>query len=159
MGTSYTARGDITITPPLNFAEIKKAENVAMGMLRAHDVKRTTPEMVFDFHMPLKLEVENEVRETDEGLLTVTKAVSVIPAGDQISLSYDPGDLLVALQKALPGHTWSGEITAVHEDRYKAYRYTCDPKDTTSLVTVLEGTVVVRWPGEENHDQDITDLL
>lgn len=161
MGTTYTARGEITISPALTYAEIKKINEAVMGLLRKVDAGRATAPTVFDRFMPIKIETESSVEDTEQGIMTVIKGVALVPSGsgDDVSLSYDPADVIVAIRKAAPGHEWTGAITAVHEERHKAYRYSWTKGDRGAVVTTEEGTVVVRWPGNNRPDQDITDLL
>lgn len=157
MGTSYTFDGSISIDPPLNYAEIEEAREVAMGMLRNNfGSKHAEPENVFEGYMPLKLDITTREERTDRGPLIVTEASGLIPSHrDTGSLSYGMADLVKALQKALPGHSWYGEVTALHEDRTSAYRLVLDAKTAREI----KGVGHIEWDEKDFEATPIADLL
>lgn len=159
MGTSYSMQGAISITPVLSFAEIKTAQKAAMDFLRPHDNKRSTEATVFENYMPLKIMTEKFDRETEEGTLHVVRGVALVPPYSTGSMSYNMDDLVLALQKALPGHNWDGEVTAVREDVTMAYKLVCKTEEGSdqSSVRQIEGKTYIRWE-DGSQDEQIVDL-
>lgn len=156
MGTSYTFDGQISISPPLNYAEILKAREVAMGMLRSgFDAKHATPEHVFEGYMPLKPDLTESTEITDRGPLAVTEAPWLVPSHpSEGSLSYSMVDLVKALAKALPNHDWHGEVTALQNDREHAYKLVTDKEG----VREVKGVGYIEW-GDDSESTPIVDLL
>lgn len=159
MGTSYSMQGAITITPILSFAEIKKAQKVALDFLRPHDKKRATEETAFENYLPLKILTDEFDTETEHGRLHVVRGIALVPPHQQGSLSYDMGDLALALQEALPGHNWDGEISAVREDVTMAYKLVCETKEgsDSSSIRQVEGKTYVRWE-DGSQDEEVSYL-
>ncbi len=161
---SYNLRGSITIKPPLNFAEIKTAREVALKMLlsKSYAAKHATPENVFE-NYPLMLQIEEFQRETDEGTLTVKQAEFLRPSySSNAKLSYDMAELVVALIKALPGHNWKGTVTALHEEMTGGEKVVVDAwgsgAPVQDTVRTVKGTVYLRWE-DDSSEEEVADLL
>jgi hypothetical protein len=152
-------QGAISITPLLSFAEIKKAQRVAMNLLRNHDNQRATEATVFENYMPLKVMTDEFDKETEDGTLHVVRGIALVPPYSQGSMSYNMDDLVQALQEALPGHNWDGEVTAVREDVTMAYKLVCKTEDGSDKSTIrqIEGKTYVRWE-DGSQDEQIVDL-
>lgn len=159
MGTSYSMQGAITITPHLSFAEIKTAQVAAMNLLRPHDEKRSTEATVFENYMPLKVMTDEFDKETEDGTLHVVRGIALVPPYAQGSMSYNMDDLVKALQKALPGHNWDGEVVAVREDVTMAYKLVCKTPEGSdrSEIKQVEGKTYVRWE-DGSHDDQVVSL-
>lgn len=150
MSNSYTFDGSIQIEPPLNFKEIKKAREVAMGILReGWDKKRATPESVFEGHMPLKPEITEQPMDNDEGTQILRRAADLIPSHPcEGSMSYGMDTLVEALVKALPGHNWGGEVVAVDENRTSAYKLVVDVHKGKSRIEQVSGSAYIKWDND-----------
>lgn len=160
MGTSYTMSGSIEIHPPLNYSEIKKAREVAVGLLAKHHAAQFEraggdPQGVFSDFFPLSLHVESTERETEEGHLTIKTAAVVIPShSHDASLFYDMRPFMAALVAALPGHQWNGEVIALREDGMFAYKLVAEGQ----RIRQTEGAAYIRW--EDGSDEDmVSDLI
>jgi hypothetical protein len=159
MGTSYRMDGEIRIEPPLNYEEIQKAREVAMGLLRnGWDQKNALPLTVFEGYMALKPEIEEGEENTPRGVLLVRTASRLIPSHGEGSLSYSWETLVSALVKALPGHNWKGEVTALHEDAHEAYKLVVDANpEKPNGVRQVRGTAYIKWDDDSGMDR-ISDL-
>lgn len=160
MGTSYSMQGVINITPALNFTEIKTAQEVAISTLRPHDAKRAKVDTVFEGYLPLKIMTDEFDRQTEEGLLHIVRGIALVPSHASGSMSYNMDDLVKALQKALPGHNWEGEVTAVREDVTMAYKLVCTTArgSDKSSIRQVEGQTYVRWD-DDSQDEQIVSLV
>lgn len=161
----YNVDGSITIEPPLNFAEIKTARQVALGMLPPKSLgsRHAVPETVFGEYMPLSLQIDEFDQETDEGILKVRQAGFLRPSfSSNAKLSYDMDKLIVALIKALPGHTWIGTIVAVHEEMTEAEKVVVKaPGEVGSVelaVRKVKGEVLLRWE-DGSGEEKVSDLI
>jgi hypothetical protein len=146
----YDMSGTVTIEPPLNFKEIRKAQNVALNLLTPKSLaaRHATPDSVFADYMPLKLRIDEFDRETDDGVLRVRQAEVLVPSFDSnASLRYDMTTLVNGLRNALPGHLWEGTIVAVHEERAYAEKLVVDAEGSRTV----KGTVFLRWEGESGE--------
>jgi len=152
MGSSYYFEGSIDIEPALNFAEIKKARKAALKLLsNAWDKKYANEDNVLQSYMPLRFNLEEFVRETDEGPLHVTQARSMIPSNySDGSYSFLMSDLMEAIIQELPGHTWSGTVMSVDSDCTGAVKIVVSPGEGLSTVTEVRGKPMIQW---ENDDK------
>jgi hypothetical protein len=161
MGTSYSFDGEITIMPPLNFAQIRQAQDIAMNMLRpGFDKKNAKPEHVFEGYMPLKFVLETSEKDTDEGILKITRATGLTASHPGSgSLSYNMYDLVHKLAQAFPEHHFSGAIVALREDSSKAYKVTARPgQNGPSRVTETEGQAYIHWD-DQSDTTPVSDLV
>lgn len=149
---SYIMEGSIVIEPPLNFFEIKIARETALKMLRpkSYAAQHATPYGVFSEYMPLTLHIEEFERVTDEGVLTVRQAKTLLPSwSSNAKLNYDIAQLVIALIKALPGHTWVGTVMAIHEERTNALKVVVEARGSGApveeTVRKISGTVNIQW--------------
>jgi hypothetical protein len=159
MSTDYSMQGSITITPHLSFAEIRTAQKAAMDFLRPYDNKRATEQTVFENYLPLKIFTDEYDKETDDGTLHVVRGIALVPPYTSGSMSYNMDELVKVLQKALPGHNWDGEVTAVRDDVTMAYKLVCKTEDGSDFSTVkqIEGKTYVRWE-DDSQDEQIVSL-
>jgi hypothetical protein len=160
MGYMYEFEGSITIEPPLNYAEIKAATQVALGLVRPQDKKYATEGNVFSQYMPLALAFDSFVRETDEGLMTVKRASGVESPSHTHFLPISMADFMRALMKALPGHEWYGEVTAIREDGLVGYKLTVSgyPTDPTK-VREVKGMAHMVWEDEPTKSIPLSALV
>lgn len=152
MTTAYTFKGGVVITPSLSYSEIKTARKVALDLTReGYDRKNATPENVFEQYMPLALVLDAFEKDTDEGPLKVIRAVGLEAPRREWSLSINMDVLVRALIKALPGHNWTGTITAVHEDRLSGYKLVVKADDSgisvdnPQVVRQVQGSSQIVW--------------
>lgn len=164
MGSSYSFDGSISVEPALNFLEIRKARKIAMTMLRpkTFDSKHAKEESVFEGYMPLKPDVTEFEEDSDRGTLLVKRASEFIPSHrENGALSYSMEGLMDALVKGLPGHTWSGTVTALQEDLAFAYKLVVDVTDDhkQGLLRRIEqfsGRTFIHW--EDGTETKVSDL-
>lgn len=148
MGTEYVFEGSIEIEPPLNFAEIRKAQQACLGLMyQGYDKKNATRENVMDF-TSLRLAIREDTRDTDEGMMTTVSSQRLIPAYSNGSLKYDMETVLSAIVKAVPGHIWTGEVVAFSEDNY-AYKLSAErfaeDDPSTQQVKQVSGNLFIHW--------------
>lgn len=163
MGTTYHFDGSITITPALNFTEIKTATKVALGMIRQQDKKYANEKNVFAQYMPLGLMLDTFDEDTENGVLTVTRGIGLEAPSREHFLPISMADFVRALMKALPGHEWLGEVTAVHEDGMSGYRLTVKDANGNSThdpvkVNEVKGRAYMVWDDEPDEKVLISDL-
>lgn len=123
---SYAFDGQISVTPPLNFAQYKQVrEEVRKMIVERHggkpprylnmDSESFEPEA----HMPLKAVVETSTYDTDEGTVTRKTVSSFVPTDDsEGSLSFSMANQMNRLIKMFPEHAFSGMVTAVETEQY-----------------------------------------
>lgn len=162
---AYNVSGSIVIEPPLNYAEIQTAQKTALKMLvpKSLGSKHATPETIFSEYMPLSLQIEEFDRTTDEGILKVRQAAVLRPSFTSgARLSYDIETLVLNLIKALPGHTWSGVVRAIHEELHEVEKVVVDAvgtgRPTSEAVRTVKGRVVVQWEDDSGYE-NASDLL
>jgi hypothetical protein len=163
MGTSWNSEGQIIIDPPLNLAQIKAFRKDCFAQLRPVDLQRLNRVFpngeaeerfnIADF-FALTLEIEQDERETDEGVLQISRAVSLIPAcANGGGSSYRMGDQVERAFKIFPDNSFTGEIVAVREQNGGAIKITAKGRK----VEEVAGTVHVVW-ADGSESTDITDL-
>lgn len=162
---AYNLSGTIAIKPPLNYSEIQTAQKTALKMLvpKSLGSRHATPDTIFDEYMPLNLHIEEFDRTTDEGILKVRQALFLQPSfTSNARLSYDMETLILNLMKALPGHTWSGVVTAIHDELDHAEKVVVDARGTggplTEAVRKVKGRIVVQWE-DNSADENASDLF
>ncbi len=160
MSTSEYFDGEIRIVPPLNYAELTKAAEIALGILpkTGWASKGVNAENVFGSYMPLKFEVEHDQRTTPEGILHVTQA-SIIKPSNTTDGAYSSRmkPLLEALIKGLPGHNWSGTVMSIDEYRNRAVKVTVTTgKDSSSVEEVFGKGIVIWDDGSRSDVEEIT---
>jgi hypothetical protein len=151
MGHSYYFEGSISVTPSLNFTELKKARMIALKtIVSTVDKRYANADNVFESYMPLRFELDSFTKDTDEGPLHVTRGIALVPANSSDGgYAYHMKDLVEALIKGLPGHNWSGTVMAIDDDRRSAVKIIVTTGKDTSTVTQVNGTAYVKW---ENGD-------
>jgi len=164
MGTKYTMRGGITISPALNYTEVKTAVKTALGMVRPQDKKYADEENVFKQYMPLALVLDVFQKDTEDGPLTVTRGIGLEPPSLTHFLPMNLSDFVRAMMKALPGHQWSGEVTAIREDEMVGYRLTVKNADGTPTndpvkVTEVKGRTHMVWDDRPDQPVPMEDLV
>ena len=120
MGYYSDIRGAITFEPPLNNKELKALPPATEGL--------------FGFVE------EQDIRETDEGLLSVRSSCTIACRYEDSVKTYTAEEDLAALVRLLPGRTFSGEIRIEGAEQGDIQR-----------LFVLDGEVVVwravlTWP-------------
>lgn len=161
MGTSYSFDGSIHIEPPLNFAQIQQAKKVAMKLLReGFDRKYATEDNVFEGYMPLRPDLVETDKATDEGVLRVIQATGLIPSHpDEGSLSYDMGDLLHRLTQHFPENQFHGTVVALREDGVSAVKLEVHPSQSgPSKVQQTTGETYIHW-NDESDNTPVSDLV
>lgn len=159
MGTSYSFDGKITIDPPLNFVQIRQAQQVALGLIRqGWDKRHSDVSNVFSGYMPLKLDLESFDKDTDEGILKVTRAVGLIPSHPgEGSLSYSMKDLLLKLVQAFPDHKFYGTVVALNEDGVSAVKLSVVSGAGPSEVEQTSGKAFIHWD-DQSTSTSVSDL-
>jgi hypothetical protein len=161
MGTSYSFDGLIMIEPPLNFVQIKQARESALQMVKARYGNKP-PRYVQDLtsahfemgdYLPLKLVIEDDERETDEGIVQVKRGVALTYSSGEGSLSYSMADFVNRLIKLFPGHVFKGEVTAVRSDGAKAVKVMVE--DTNAVD--ISGDAHIHF--EDGSQAKLSDLL
>lgn len=125
MGTLRKIQGEILISPPLNWEEIKK----------------TREGVLLDWQVKLVLE-EEEVHK-EEGVLLVKTCSMIIPYKEEPYKGYDLSKALQEIVKRNPGHKFDGEFDCWSE--------TLEEPPTRIWVengVVREEKAVIRWPNE-----------
>jgi hypothetical protein len=166
MGTNYSFDGGVTIDPPLNYSEIRTARKTALDLVRQHEKRYATEENVFSTYMPLALTLDTFDKTTEEGVLTVTRAIALKAPSSEHFLPMDMDVLVRALIKALPGHNWTGSVTAVHEDRLTGYKLTVKADgsgqsvDSPEVVRHIKGSSYMVWSDNgESESVSLVDLI
>lgn len=114
MGYISTVHGEWTITPPLNARELRA---MPTGL------------------QCIRIEVDEETRETDEGQLIVQSGVEVVPAIHEGKV-YDLENELSTMLRAIPSsHKVTGEIIRVGEENGDVERYLPADPDSRALRT------------------------
>jgi hypothetical protein len=159
MGTSYTMSGGINISPALNYTEVKTAAKAALGLVRPQDKKYATEENVFKSYMPLGLLLDVFQKDTEDGLLTVTRGIALEAPSRDHFLPISMADFVRAMMKALPGHQWQGTVTALRDDGMVGYKLTVDA-DTSDPVKVQEvkGRAYLVWDDQPDKKIEISSL-
>jgi len=157
MSTSEYFEGRIDIDPALNFAEIRKARKIALGLVpqTGWEKKHANEENVFDSYMPLTFELDCFDKATEEGTLQVTRSFALKPTSTSGGCySHRMAPLLEALIKGLPGHNWSGEVSSIDEDRRNALKVVVTTGKDKSTVAQIKGKGVVKWDDGSTSDID-----
>lgn len=163
MGTSYTMRGGINISPALNYTEVKTAIKTALGMVRPQDKKYANETNVFKQYMPLDLMLDVFTKDTEEGPLTAIRGIGLEPPTLTHFLPISMSDFVRAMMKALPGHQWSGEVVAIREDEMIGYKLTVKnadgtPTDDPVKVTEVKGRAHMVWDDQPDVAIPFADL-
>jgi hypothetical protein len=126
--------GEIRIDPPLTWAEVKDSPfNPANPSWN-------------DEALDVKLHIEEETVETDDGPLTRRTASALIPAWENAYKAYHLMEHLQAAMAAFPGHTFTGRLACEGcDDNYDLWR-----------VVVRDGRAQrveprIVWPDEEDQ--------
>lgn len=133
---SHTFDGHIRIEPALNFAEIKKVRHDAYQIVAGRysggkaprwmgetlDPKNSSSFPMKD-HLPLTLCIHEAEQETEQGILKVQTADSLVPSNDADGdLRYSMEEQVQRLIKLFPKHTFTGQVTAVETERLDAVK-------------------------------------
>jgi hypothetical protein len=124
MGYNTSVSGEITITPPLTWNEIKDSPFLGCDL-------------------DVALHVQEETVDTEDGTLTRKTATALVPAWED---SYKAYHLVEHVQRALdafPGHTFTGRLECEGEDNTDIWR-----------VIIRDGRAVkieprIVWPDED----------
>src|SRR5690242_7107362 len=96
MGYLSTFSGRIDIDPPLTAAELR----------------------ALDLPVDIKVDVREETRDTDDGVLTVRRGLALVPAYEDAFTGYDfEPTLRAAVKQIAPGHQLTGRIRVEGEDQ------------------------------------------
>lgn len=152
--------GEITIEPPLNHAEIVRAEqamlrllnskrnNTSWGRLKA-DEFRLGNNNTFSFR------IEEYTRQTDEGTLNGRKASALRTNGDYLNGWVSMADEINTIADACPGHNFNGEVIAITEENQSAVKVTA--KDVCfkgNRASVVNGKVYIKFDDGSTADGD-----
>lgn len=160
MGTKYTMTGGINITPALNYTEVKTAIKAALALVRPQDKKYATETNVFTQYMPLTLMLDSFDKDTEDGVLTITRGIALEPPTRDHFLPISMADFVRAMMKALPGHMWEGTVVALREDALVGYRLTVDAEvSDPARVCEVKGRAYMVWDDEPDEKVLITHLV
>ena len=116
----YTSMaGRIEIEPPLSWSEIKDSKHTPdqEGRWPAY------PDLVF--------EIEREVRDTDEGTLSIVRAVAIVPGDYETRGGAAEAELGALLAQHGTRHVFTGRIDGMGEDNEDMWRL--KPIGTTAV--------------------------
>jgi hypothetical protein len=109
MGYNTFFTGEIRIDPPLSWAEIRGSDFL--------------PEVAWDNDLAVKLRVQDETTETDDGTLVRRWADAVLPVTDDRYKAYD---ILAHVQRLIDRygteHRFTGYLDAAGEERGDLWR-------------------------------------
>lgn len=103
MGYYTTVDGEITITPPLTWTELK--DSPFNPESEAHDPR-----------LDVKLRIDEEQVDTEEGPLLRRTAGALVPAWEGRAKYYSLVEHTQKLMDALPGRTFSGRLECEGEE-------------------------------------------
>jgi hypothetical protein len=109
MGYYTTVEGEITITPPLTWSEIK-------------DSPFNTKSTAFDDRMDAHLDITEEIIDTDEGQLIRRTATGIKPASTEEYKAYYLIEHVQKLMDSHPGHTFAGHFDCSGEESGDVWR-------------------------------------
>lgn len=127
MGYYSHLDGRIEINPPLTWSEFRDSEYLRRG----HEATKS-----------ITLEIEAEVRETDEGVVTIKRAVAIVPAFDEEGKFYSVKEDLDELvgHNAFATRRLTGTLVRTGAEQGDVERYTVrDGRIVTEKATL-------RWP-------------
>lgn len=110
MGYYTSVEGEITITPPLAWSEFKDSPFNSASL------------DTFDGMKNIKLRIDEETVETDEGHLVRRTATALVPAWGESAKYYYLVDHVQAAIDAFPGHTFTGRLECSGEDAGDLWR-------------------------------------
>ncbi len=109
MGYYSRVDGRIEITPPLNAAEVRE-----LGLAtKSNESLRSS----------VRIEMETEERDTDEGTLTILRGTALVAARDGASKYYTLDEDIQAAVTKLPGRTFTGALIRAGEEQGDVERY------------------------------------
>lgn len=117
MGTYSTFEGQITIDPPLNWVEIRKAQE------QSH-VKGDKE---------ISLVIDQDEKETDLGTETVKTCSALEPVTDSPYKGYYVEEAVRQVVKACPGHSFSGYLQGIREDSCAMWRIVAKGREVTKI--------------------------
>lgn len=126
MGTNSKFSGEITVTPPLTWNEIKATQMI--------DLVGKDSEV--------RLDIDERKTDTPDGTLTVKTCSRIIPTSDQPYRGYYVKEALQVILDQNPGHTFTGYIEARLEDLSSMCRFLI--KDGKAV----KANPVITWPDE-----------
>lgn len=149
--------GEITIEPPLNYAEIKKAEKAIMKVLnekRSRGTWRSIDPTTFKMadYCTFNMAIEEYTRETDEGTLT-GKRCSRLTTYSYLNGWLNMADEINLIADACPGHNFTGEVIAITEENRSATKVVA--KDVCfkgNRATVVHGRVYIKFEDGSTAD-------
>lgn len=107
MGTNSRFRGEITIDPPLNWAQIRKVQEILDKQNRRYEVT---------------LSIDSSVTETDLGEVITKTCALIEPYTDQPYRGYHVKEALQEIIAAFPKMHFSGYFDCVLEDGSEVWR-------------------------------------
>lgn len=164
MGYGYRFEGTVSIVPPLNFAEIRQAQQIALGLV-VIGKKTATEENVFSQHMPLMPIEDSFTKDTPEGVLHVKLAHTLMAPKPDHFMPINMDALVRALIKGLPGHNWNGSITAIRDDGMVGYKLTVNSDGDKSRVLLpevvrqVQGEAAMVWEDAPEDHEPLCDLI
>jgi hypothetical protein len=110
MGYYTTVEGEIAIEPPLAWSEFKDSRFNSRSL------------DTYDGMSNIKLRVNEETVETDEGQLVRLTATALVPAWGESSKYYYLVEHIQQAIDAFPGHTFTGRLECSGEDAGDLWR-------------------------------------
>lgn len=126
MGYSTSVDGEITITPPLAWNEIKDSPFL------------TNP----GYKLGVVLKVTEETVDTDEGQLTRKTSSVLVPAWEDAFKAYSLVEDVQGAIDAFPGHTFTGRLDCEGEENADLWRVVI--RDSRAVKVVPE----IVWPDD-----------
>jgi hypothetical protein len=108
MGYNTSYKGAIQIEPPLTWAEIKDSPYL--------------PDAAWNKGLDVKLNVVEEIVDTDEGTLTRRSADAIVPVTEDSYKGYDIVQTVQKLIDAHPGHEFTGRFDCEGDDSGDVWR-------------------------------------
>jgi hypothetical protein len=130
MGYYTSFSGEISIEPPLTWAEIRNSEWL--------------PDIAINKNHSVKLRIEETTVETDEGTMTRRSALAVVPLSDSQYKGYNVIEDVQALIAKHSGHQFSGRFDCEGEDAGDLWRLVV----RDNRVTKVEPQIV--WPDDKS---------
>lgn len=122
MGDTYNVQGDVTITPPLSWGQIKD-----LSYISKRGSKR---------NQSLSFELETVEKHTDEGVLSVRTATALVPS--ESSDGYYLLENLRDLMKLFPEHRFLGNFIVYPERGLATFPYRVKAEGSTAVRQKLD---------------------
>jgi hypothetical protein len=134
MGYTSIVHGEVVITPPLTAVELRAAG--LTGLTRTSSIPGD--------QASLRVRIEEEDRETDEGVLRVTRGVALVVAyQDEFRAGSLERDLQTLIANWADGHSFSGVLVVSGEDQGDVWRLVVEADEVVredARLTWLDGS-------------------